>query len=52
MTDSDNIQSHHHKGRDKNNTVNKEITLNSIQLQIVLHYIILTGYYIRKNTFR
>ena len=36
----------------KNNRVNKMITLNSIHLEIILHYITLTSYYIVKDTFR
>ena len=36
----------------KNNRVNKMIILNSIHLQIILHYITLTNYYIVKDTFR
>ena len=35
----------------KNNRVNKMIILNSIHLQIILHYITLTNYYIVKDTF-
>ena len=37
---------------EKNNRVNKMITLNSIQLEIILHYITLTNYYIVKYMFR
>ena len=36
----------------ENNRVNKMTTLNSIHLEITLHYITLTGYYIVKETFR
>ena len=38
--------------KQKNNRVNKMTTLNSIHLEIMLHYITLTNYYIVKNTFR
>ena len=37
---------------EKNNRVNKKTTLNSIHLEIILHYITLTNYYIVKDTFR
>ena len=36
----------------KNNRANKMTTLNSIHLEIILHYITLTNYYIVKDTFR
>ena len=35
----------------KNNRVNKMTTLNLIHLQIILHYITFTNYYIVKDTF-
>ena len=35
----------------KNNRVNKMTALNLIHLQIILHYITLTKYYIVKDTF-
>ena len=36
----------------KNNGVNKMITLPSIHIDFILHYITLTFYYNAKNTFR
>ena len=38
--------------KEKNNKLYKMTTLNSIQLEIILHYITLTNYYIVKDTLR
>ena len=52
MTQSHNIQSHHHKSKDKNNTVNKVINIELYMITNCTALYHTTHYHIIKDTFR